>query len=59
MTTSLGATMEQVNFELINSVATQLIGTQTNIDQAGALSATQFRTKGRDNGFFIRRSTYQ
>jgi hypothetical protein len=30
-----------------------LIGTQTNIDQAGALSATQFRTKNRDNGFFI------
>jgi outer membrane receptor protein involved in Fe transport len=45
--------MEQVSFELINSVATQLIGTQTNIDQAGALSATQLRTKNRDNGFFL------
>lgn len=53
LTTSLGATMEQVSFELINSVATQLIGTQTNIDQAGALSATQLRTKNRDNGFFL------
>jgi len=53
LTTSLGATMEQVSYDLINSVATQLIGTQTNVDQSGALSATQFRTQNRDNGYFI------
>lgn len=53
LTTSLGATMEQVSFNNIINVATQLIGTQTNISQSGALSASQFRTQNRDNGYFI------
>ncbi|HEU4555174.1 MAG TPA: SusC/RagA family TonB-linked outer membrane protein, partial [Chitinophaga sp.] len=51
-TTTVGATLETGNFDNILVSATQLIGTQTNVDQAGASNPRQFRQKYRDNGIF-------
>jgi hypothetical protein len=34
-------------------VATQVITGQSNLDQAGAVTVTQFKTKNQDNGIFI------
>lgn len=53
LTTSAGVTQETGNFDNLLNVATQVIIGQSNVDQAGALTATQFRTKNQDNGFFI------
>jgi len=53
LTTSLGATQETGDYDNLLNVATQVISGQSNVDQAGALTATQFRTKNKDNGFFI------
>lgn len=53
LTTSAGVTQETVNFNNLLNVATQVIAGQSNLDQAGALTATQFRTKNQDNGIFI------
>lgn len=50
--TTLGATLETGNFDNILVTATKLIGTQTNVDQAGATNARQFRQRYRDNGIF-------
>ncbi len=52
-TTSLGTTQETRNFNNLLNVATQVIFGQSNVNQAGALTATQFRTKVQDNGFFV------
>jgi len=52
-TTSIGLTQETGSFNNLLNVATQVISGQTNVDQAGALTATQFRTKNQDNGFFV------
>jgi len=35
------------------NTATQLIGTQTNVNQAGAIQVNQIRTLQRDRGFFV------
>jgi len=51
-TTSIGATQETGNYDNLLNIATQVISGQSNVDQAGALTATQFRTKNYDNGFF-------
>lgn len=51
--TSLGITQEKREFDNLLNVATQVISGQSNVDQAGSLSATQFRTKNKDDGFFI------
>jgi len=53
LTTSLGATQETGDYNNLLNVATQVISGQSNVDQAGALTATQFHTKNKDNGFFI------
>ena len=53
LTTSAGVTQETGDFNNLLNVATQVIAGQTNVDQAGALTATQFRTKNQDNGIFI------
>lgn len=53
LNTSAGITQETGNFNNLLNVATQVIEGQSNIDQAGALTATQFRTKNTDNGIFI------
>ena len=53
LTSSIGTTQETGDFNNLLNVATQVISGQSNVDQAGALTATQFRTKNKDNGFFI------
>jgi len=53
LTTSAGATIETVDYNNLLNVATQVISGQSNVDQAGALTAQQFRTKVQDNGYFI------
>lgn len=53
LTTSAGITMESGDFNNILNVATQIISGQTNIDQSGALNATQFRSRYRNEGVFI------
>jgi len=52
-TTSAGITQETVDYNNLLNVATQVISGQSNVDQAGALTASQFRTKVQDNGYFI------
>ncbi|MEP7377485.1 MAG: SusC/RagA family TonB-linked outer membrane protein [Chitinophagaceae bacterium] len=53
LTTSAGLTQENGNFDNMLDVATQVVAGQTNVDQAGALTATHFRTQFQDNGFFV------
>lgn len=53
LTTSGGITQETGNYDNLLNIATQVIIGQSNVDQAGALTATQFRTKNQDNGVFI------
>jgi TonB-linked SusC/RagA family outer membrane protein len=52
-TTSAGITQESGNYDNLLNVATQVIFGQSNVDQAGALTATQFRTKFQDDGIFV------
>jgi TonB-dependent SusC/RagA subfamily outer membrane receptor len=52
LTTSAGITGESGNYNNLLNVATQVISGQSNVDQAGALTATQFRVKYRNDGFF-------
>src|SRR6266487_910668 len=51
--TQAGITEENVNINNVVNTATQLIGTQTNVDQAGSIRAVQLRTLQRDRGFFV------
>lgn len=53
LTTSAGLTQEKSDYENLLNIATNLLGTQSNVNQAGALTAIQFRTKNKDDGFFI------
>ncbi|HLA52123.1 MAG TPA: SusC/RagA family TonB-linked outer membrane protein [Flavitalea sp.] len=52
-TTSAGLTEETGSFNNLLNVATQVTSGQSNVDQAGAVNATQFRTKNQDNGLFL------
>ena len=52
-TSSAGITQETGNYNNILDIATQVISGQSNVDQAGSLSATQFRSKYQNNGIFI------
>ncbi|CAM3766442.1 SusC/RagA family TonB-linked outer membrane protein [Pontibacter korlensis] len=52
-TTTVGATRENFNQDQVLNVATQLIGTQTNLDQAGALEVEQTRQIVRNKGLFF------
>jgi TonB-linked SusC/RagA family outer membrane protein len=52
-TTSAGLTQENGDYNNLLNVATQLISGQSNVDQAGALNATQLRTKYQNEGLFI------
>ena len=52
-TTSAGITQENGDYDNLINVATQVISRQSNVDQAGALTAAQFRTKFQDNGVFV------
>ena len=53
LTTSAGVTQETGDYNNLLDVATQIISGQSNVDQAGALSATQLRTKYLNGGIFI------
>lgn len=52
-TTSGGITEETGSYYNLLNVATQLISGQSNVDQAGALNATELRTKFQNNGIFL------
>jgi outer membrane receptor protein involved in Fe transport len=53
LTTSAGLTQETGDYNNLLNVATQVIAGQSNVNQAGALNATQLRTKYQNNGIFI------
>ncbi|UOE47478.1 SusC/RagA family TonB-linked outer membrane protein [Mucilaginibacter sp. SMC90] len=53
LTTSGGLTRETGDYNNLLNVATQVIAGQSNVDQAGALNATQLRTKYLNQGFFL------
>jgi TonB-dependent starch-binding outer membrane protein SusC len=52
-TTQAGYNSFNVNLNTVVNTATQLIGTQTNVDQAGAIQVEQNREISKDRGFFI------
>ena len=52
-TTSGGITQETGDYNNLLDVATQVIAGQSNVSQAGALNATQLRTKYLNGGIFI------
>ncbi|HTI10792.1 MAG TPA: SusC/RagA family TonB-linked outer membrane protein [Puia sp.] len=52
LTTSAGITQETGDYNNVLDVATQVIAGQSNVNQAGALSATQFRSKFQNSGLF-------
>jgi TonB-linked SusC/RagA family outer membrane protein len=51
--TQAGFTEENVNINNVLTTATQLIGTQSNVNQAGAVQVDQARTLQKDRGFFV------
>ncbi|TMI70475.1 MAG: SusC/RagA family TonB-linked outer membrane protein [Bacteroidetes bacterium] len=51
--TQVGVTGENVNLNTVINTATQLIGTQTNLNQAGAIQVTQNKILQKDRGFFV------
>ena len=51
--TSAGITQETGNYNNLLDVASQVISGQSNVDQAGSLSATQLRTKYLNSGIFL------
>jgi TonB-linked SusC/RagA family outer membrane protein len=51
--TQAGMTGENLDQNTVINTATQLIGRQTNINQAGALQVTQNKTIQHDRGFFV------
>ncbi len=51
--TQAGVTQENVNINNVLTTATQLIGTQTNVNQAGAVQVAQLKTIQLDRGFFV------
>ncbi|HEY4650720.1 MAG TPA: SusC/RagA family TonB-linked outer membrane protein [Pontibacter sp.] len=52
-TTTAGATRENFNQDQILTIATKLIGSQTSLDQAGALDVDQTTIKVRNKGLFF------
>jgi TonB-linked SusC/RagA family outer membrane protein len=53
LNSSAGITQETGNYNNLLDVASQVISGQSNVDQAGALSATQVRTKYLNSGIFL------
>ena len=51
--TQVGTTAENIDQDNVVTTATQLIGTQTNVNQAGSVSLAQAKTIQHDRGFFI------
>ena len=52
-TTQVGLNAINIDLNTVVNTATQLIGTQTNIDQAGSIQVEQNRNKSKDRGFFV------
>ena len=48
-----GVTQENLEQDYTNAVATQLIGAQTNLNQAGSIQVNQNRLEQVDKGFFV------
>ena len=53
LTSSAGFTQEDGNYNNILNAATHLIAGQSNIDQAGALTGTQFRAQFQNQGIYV------
>ncbi len=53
LTTSAGFTQEDGNYNNLLDAATQVISGQSNVDQAGSLTATQFRSQFQNQGIYI------
>jgi TonB-linked SusC/RagA family outer membrane protein len=53
LTASGGLTQETGDYNNVLNVATQVIAGQSNVSQAGSLSATQFRSKFQNTGLFV------
>lgn len=57
-TSSVGITQETGDYNNLLDVATQVIAGQSNVDQAGALNATQLRTKYLNGGIFLQEEAH-
>ena len=53
LNTSAGVTQETGDYNNLLNVATQIIAGQSNVSQAGALNATQFRNQYLNTGIFV------
>ncbi len=53
LTTSAGFTQEDGSYNNLLNAATQVISGQSNVDQAGSLTATQVRTQFQNQGIYI------
>lgn len=53
LTSSAGFTQEDGNYNNLLNAATQVISGQSNVDQAGSLTATQFRTQFQNQGIYL------
>ncbi|MFL5788370.1 MAG: SusC/RagA family TonB-linked outer membrane protein [Flavisolibacter sp.] len=51
--TQIGLTAENLNQNTVVNTATQLIGTQTNLNQAGSIQVEQNKIIQKDRGFFV------
>ncbi len=51
--TQAGADESRINMNNVLSSATQIIGTQTNLNQSGAIQVDQFKTLQLDRGYFV------
>jgi TonB-dependent starch-binding outer membrane protein SusC len=51
--TQAGVTAENLNQNNVLNTATQLVGTQTNLNQAGSIQVEQTRVIQKDKGFFV------
>lgn len=48
-----GVTRESFSRNTVNNIASDLIGSETNLDQAGNINVNQFRRQQDDSGFFV------
>jgi TonB-linked SusC/RagA family outer membrane protein len=55
-TTQLGATNEQFSQNIVRVVSSDLIASETNLDQAANQNVTQFRLEQEDFGFYVQES---
>src|SRR5450432_3296930 len=53
LTSSAGYTQESGDYNNLLNAATQVISGQSNVDQAGALTATQFRVQFQNQGVYV------